>query len=98
MNINDAFPSSYLKAEDLDGDTELTIKGIEVETLGEDKKPVVYFEEDDRGLVLNKTNAMTLKGLHGLDTDAWVGNKATLFPTQTDFQGRQVAAIRVRMN
>ena len=61
MNINKAFPSKYLKASDFDDvDTSCTIKRVAMEHIGQDKdeppKPIVYFEEMDKGLVCNKTN------------------------------------------
>lgn len=101
MNINDAFPSKYLKATELEGDTTYTIAAVKTETLGEgadaDTKPVVYFGETDRGLALNKTNANTIAGLYGPETDSWVGKQVTLFATEVDFQGKQTLAIRIRM-
>jgi hypothetical protein len=101
MRIADAFPSTYLKATELEGDTTYTIKGIEMETLGKgedaDTKPVVYFQEVDLGLALNKTNANTISGLYGPETNEWIGKQITLFATEVDFQGKQTLAIRVRM-
>lgn len=60
-------------------------------------KPVLYFRETEKGLVLNKTNASTISGLYGPETDEWGGKKIALFGQEVDFQGRQVLAIRVRM-
>jgi hypothetical protein len=101
MNINNAFPSKYLKASELEGDTTYTVSHIEMETLGDgadaDTKPIVYFNETEKGLVLNKTNANTITGLYGPETDAWVGKPVTLFATEVDFQGKQTLSIRVRM-
>ena len=98
MNIDQAFPSNYLKAADLSGDTPLTISSVAVETIGEDSKPVVYFTERETGLVLNKTNKETIKSLTGTsETDKWIGKQIVLFPTQVDFQGKQVEAIRIRL-
>jgi hypothetical protein len=101
MNINTAYPSTYLKAAELEGDTVYTIKSVEIETLGKDEnaeqKPIVYFNETDLGLALNKTNANTIQGLYGPETDEWVGKAITLFATEVDFQGKQTLAIRVRM-
>jgi hypothetical protein len=101
MNINTAFPSKYLKADELDGDTVFTIAGVSVENVGTaqkaESKPVISFEETDKGLVLNKTNANTISSLYGPDTDDWSGKRVTLFATEVDFQGKQTLAIRVRM-
>ncbi len=101
MNINTAYPSTYLKAAELEGDTVYTIKSVEIETLGKDEnaeqKPVVYFQEVELGLALNKTNANTISGLYGPETNDWIGKQITLFSTEVDFQGKQTLAIRVRM-
>jgi uncharacterized protein YcbX len=101
MNINSAFPSKYLKADELEGDTVFTIDGVTVENVGTaqkaESKPVISFAETDKGLVLNKTNANTIASLYGPDTDEWNGKRVTLFATEVDFQGKQTLAIRVRM-
>jgi hypothetical protein len=97
MNIDQAFPSNYLKAADLQGrEASVKIDRIEMEKVGEDTKPILYFQGKDRGLVLNKTNATNIKEAHGSDTNNWVGKSVTLFTAWVDFQGRSVEAIRVR--
>lgn len=103
MKINEMFTSQWLRAADVDGladdndNAKLTIDNIKMETVGDNEKPVVYFQEVDTGLVLNKTNANTLASLFGNDTDAWIGKAVYLFTTEVDFQGKQVLSIRVRM-
>lgn len=103
MKIDDAFPSKYLAAGDIpaDGDLIVTIKSVTMEVLGQgekaENKPIIYFSDAPKGLACNKTNANTIKGLYGSDTDAWIGKKLALFAAEVDFQGRQVLAIRVRM-
>ena len=66
------------------------------EVVGEDTALVCYFQGAKKGLVLNKTNANTIAELYGPQTENWHGRVITLFPTQVDYQGRQVPAIRVR--
>lgn len=101
MRINDVFPSKYLKADELDGDLALTIRDVQIEKVGSGKdaedKPVLYFEETDKGLACNKTNCKTISKLYGDETDDWIGKRIALFATEVDFQGDQVLAIRVRM-
>ena len=97
MNINEAFPSNYLKAHDLqNGERVMTITSISMESIGDDHKPVVYFKEHERGLVLNKTNATNIAEAYGPDTDQWNGCAVVLFKAWVDFQGKSVEAIRVR--
>ena len=97
MNINDQFPSKYLKAADLNGgEITVTIKDCIVESLGEDKRPVLYFAGKDKGVVLNKTNANNIADAYTPDTDSWVGKKVVLYTAYVDFQGRSVESIRIR--
>ncbi|MDJ0512778.1 MAG: hypothetical protein QNJ62_04975 [Methyloceanibacter sp.] len=98
MNINDTFPSKYLKASDLQGrDVNVTMSRVVMEDVGDDHRPIVYFEGKQKGLVLNKTNANTIAGMYGPETEVWPGKPITLFPTQVDFQGKATEAIRVRL-
>jgi hypothetical protein len=101
MNINDAFPSKYLKATDLpeEGSQVVTIEKIALEEVGLDKetKPVIYFEEFSRALVCNKTNARTIaRALGSEDFDDWIGQKISLYRADVQFQGEMVEAIRVK--
>lgn len=97
MNINDQFPSKFLKAADLNGgEAVVTIKDCIVESIGEDKRPVLYFAGKEKGVVLNKTNATNISDAYGGDTDEWVGKKVVLYTAYVDFQGRSMEAIRIR--
>jgi hypothetical protein len=97
MNINEAFPSNYLKAADLQGRT-ITVKISHVtsEKLGDDNKLILYFDGKQKGMVLNKTNANNLAFAFGPETDDWQGAEAQLYPTMVDFQGRSVEALRLK--
>jgi len=97
INVNDAFPSNYLKASDLQGrQVNVNMALVKFEQLGEDNKLVLYFDGKEKGLVLNKTNANNIATIYGTDTDGWIGKTVTLIEALVDFQGRSVAAIRVR--
>lgn len=97
MNINSAFSTS-LKADDLQGKKPiLVIDRVEIEKIGEDKKPVLYFVGKDKGLILNRTNSNTIIELLGTaETDAWHGHRIQLITAMVDFQGKRVPAIRVQ--
>lgn len=93
------YPSRYLKESDLRGrDVTVTIKRVDIVKIGDDTKPVAFFEGKDKGLVLNKTmfNAIA-KATGELDSDNWGGHRITLYPTETEFKGDTVACIRVRL-
>lgn len=98
MNLDDIYQSSTIKAQDLKGrEVTLTINGFQAVDFDEGKKLVLSFAETQKTLVCNKTNGTTIGQLHGSNVDSWIGKRITLFPTQTDWAGSQVACIRVKL-
>ena len=100
--IDDLFPSPYLKCKDIgDSDRVLTIERIVKEPFGfgdvQEIKPVIYFVETDKGLVLNKTNTFTIANMYGVDYSVWNGKRITLYTTEVSFQGTTIMGIRIRM-
>jgi hypothetical protein len=93
--------SKYFRAEDVQQDKTLKIKGVTEEKVGQGAdqadKLIVWFENSKKGLVLNRTNNRTIRRAYGDDTANWVGKLIVVFPTQADFRGRLVAAVRVRI-
>jgi hypothetical protein len=100
MNIDDSFPSPFLKAADLGGaELLLIIKTVQPEPVGRSRelKPVIYFYDRAKGLVLNRTNARAITAItNSKDTNTWPGTKVVLYPTLTEFAGETVQAIRVK--
>lgn len=97
MNINSAFPSSYLKAADLQGRAvRVQIADCVIQPLDDGDKPLVHFIGKDRGLILNKTNAGILAAALGEETDEWRGQYVELYPDRVMFQGKMVECVRVR--
>ncbi len=100
MDINQAFPSKFIKAADLQGqDVTVSIARFAMESVDDDAgelKPVIYFAGHQRGLVLNKTNALAIADLYGTETDAWLNQPVTLFPTQCNYAAKMVDCIRIR--
>lgn len=97
MKVSEAFPSKWLSAADLnDQNVRVTMKHVEIEKIGDDTKPVLYFKGKTKGLVLNKTNSNSIAAAYGDEMDDWSGSELILFPVMTDYQGKQVEAIRVR--
>ncbi len=97
--VSDAFPSNYLKAADLNNHTiKLRMDKVIFEEIGQekDKKPVMYFADVKKGLVLNKTNATTIGAVHGQELEGWTGKEIEIFSMMVPYQGQNVAAIRVR--
>lgn len=102
MNINQAYPSNFLKADDLGGKSvTVVIQKVEMEEIGQGRdketKPVLYFRGKEKGVVLNKTNANTITKLYGGETDDWIGKAITLVPREVEFQGEMVLSIRVSL-
>jgi hypothetical protein len=99
-NINEAFPSKYLKASDLRGtEPVVTMDHVAFEPVGQDKemKAVLYFQGKDKGLVLNKTNANKITQLmQSAVTEEWQGRKIRLFATETNFGADVVECIRIK--
>jgi hypothetical protein len=93
--------SKYLKASDLDHEKKFRIKTVTEEELGvgkdKEKKLVVWFTTDERGLVLNKTNNRTLRGAFGDPVAGWVDKVIVVFPTEVDVRGKMGPALRVRI-
>jgi len=97
--VGEAFPSKWLKADDLQGRAcVVTISRLASEDVGDDtEKPVLYFAGKAKGLVLNKTNANIIAEVLGTDEmNDWRGRAITLYPTRVEFQGKKVNAIRVQ--
>jgi arabinogalactan endo-1,4-beta-galactosidase len=98
MKMSDAFPSRYLRPADLQGNqVTLAMLKVEMEKVGDDDLPILYFENKSKGMVLNKTNANTIALAFGDDTENWQGGEIILFETIVDFQGKSMPAIRCRI-
>jgi hypothetical protein len=93
--------SRFFKAADLAAETKLKIKNVTEEMVGMDKdkerKLIVWFTNDERGLVLNRVNNRTLRGAFGDDCTGWSGRVIVVFPTMAEFRGKMGPALRVRI-
>lgn len=100
MKFDEMFPSKYLKAADAESQPVVTMKSCTWETLNNrdeepEEKPVLYFEEFEKGLVLNRTNAKTIQNMYGDDTEDWVGKRIQLTAMDVDAFGQVKRALRV---
>lgn len=101
MRVGQAFPSKFLKVEDLAGArVAVTIDRVEFEDVGQgdkkEEKPVIYFRGKKKGLVCNKTNAESITEITGTDEmDDWTGVAIVLHPDKTKYAGKTVACIRI---
>lgn len=77
--------SKYLEQGDISDDRDLivTIKKHAIEMVGQDddaqEKWILYFDETDKGLALNKVNGERIATMFGREMDDWVGQKIALY-------------------
>ncbi|MEO0498952.1 MAG: hypothetical protein AAF205_00145 [Pseudomonadota bacterium] len=99
MDINAAFPSKYLKAADILGQTvNVNIRTVLMEEMGDGaEKPVIYFQGKEKGVVMNRTNAEAVADAYGANTEAWAGQVVQLYTEKTRRpDGQRVDGIRMR--
>lgn len=99
-HIDELFPSPFLKASDVAHSPVVTIRRIEIEEVSnsngeKEEKPIVFFGEFEKGMVLNKTNAQVIASLYGDDTDDWIGARLTLYKAMVQAYGEMKPAIRI---
>lgn len=104
MRIGSAFPSTYLKASDIPEGQPVNVRidRVEIEDVGggrgkKEEKPVLYFVNKEKGMVLNKTNSNTIAKAYGDETDDWAGKPIQIVSTETEFQGDMVACLRIKI-
>jgi hypothetical protein len=92
--------SKYFKAADFQKPRRMKIKSVTEEMVGQGaeqtKKLVVWFINDERGLVLNRVNNRTIRGAYADDVAGWIGKQIELFQTEAEFRGKIGPALRVR--
>jgi hypothetical protein len=103
MKISESFPARFFKTDDVPSEVEVTITECKKEDVTgsndpADKKPVLYFSDKKRGLVLNRTNAGILAEAFGDESDNWQGQRVTLYPTTTLYMGKNVPCVRIRVS
>lgn len=104
MKMNDAFPSNYVKAEDVhDQEVTVTIAKLTIENMknndgNEERKPVLHFSDYPKQMVVNATNWKRIaQNLGNDDSDFWVGKKITLTTEVVDAFGQMKPAVRVKL-
>lgn len=90
--------SRFFRAEDLKNEIRLKIKnGTEEKMADGEVKLTVWFTNDKRGLVLNRTNNRTIRAAFGDAVDGWHGKVIVLYTTTAEFRGKMGPALRVRI-
>ena len=98
MRTKDLFPSKYLQSADGKAKQIVaTISHMAQETVGQGqdqkKKPVLYLE-NQKPMVLNRTNTEALEDAFG-DSDDWPGHKIKIYCVKTQYAGKTVDGLRV---
>jgi hypothetical protein len=100
--LDDLFPSKYLRASDIQGEQVFTIKSLTIETLKnkdtqkDEPKAILYFNEAEKGIVLNKTNKNTLEQLYGNVIADLIGKRVILHTPDVEGFGKVAPAIRIK--
>ena len=101
MTSMDEFFGSYLKTEDIKKDLEVTVKEVKPEQFREEEKEklVVYFDELEKGLAMNKVNSEAMAEIAGSrEIEEWVGTRVCLYVDKNVmFGGKRVGGIRIRL-
>ena len=105
MNLDELVPSQskYLAKEDAGtAGVNLTIKGFKIETVGRgkdaDKCAIIYWEEDVKPMVLNKTNKNRIKHYLGVTTsEEAVGKVVNAYnDPDVEYGGEIIGGLRLR--
>ena len=98
MKFSEAFPSRYLTAEDVRRELLLTVRSVTREEVGETEKTVMTFVENDKLLVLNKTNFKEcVRIFESDDANDWRNrNLVVYYDPNVQYRGRVVGGLRVK--
>jgi len=100
VRVSQMIQSKYLRKEDLDDELIVTIKALKLEDMpggNGEQRWVIYFKEQQKGLVANNTTLRVLEKALGDESDAWVGKKVVLYVDDgVTFKGQVVGGLRLR--
>lgn len=105
MNIGDFRTSKFLKQTDVGAGVLVTINRITHENIAmegaePENKIAIYFDELEKPLICNSTNAQLIAQVTGDEEDVertWIGKKIVLYTDpNVSFSGKLVGGIRVR--
>ena len=99
-SFQEMFPSRFVNSAMLEsGPLHLTINDVTQETVNNDgeQRWALNFAEIGQLLSLNKTNASTLAGLFGGDSDGWIGKRITLVRQEVEYKGARTWGVRISL-
>lgn len=101
IDYDELFPNRFLKAGLFAArPLTLAIAAVDTEELPADDggvkiKGVVTFAGTDKQLILNRTNAETIRAMFGRTLADWVGKRITFASEKDKLKGKEVDAIRI---
>jgi len=101
MKRTDAFPTKYLSKDDVKSPLRVTFRSVDVETLGQgddqENKPVAFWNEDIKPMVINATNWMVAESIYGDDSDSWIGKAIEIWvDPSVSYGGKRIGGLRLR--
>lgn len=100
-DIRSSFERFFSSASVKESPITLTITDVKSEEIKRDDGPaetkwVAYFDEDPRGLVINKGRFSDLNDMFGPNTDDWIGQKiALVYDKKIKFKGQTIGGVAV---
>jgi hypothetical protein len=104
MNYKSLVGKPYLSAEDLpeNGEYLVTITEAKREeaynqkTRKKEPIGVISFKDRDLSLIMNVTNAKSIRDMYGPETSNWIGKQIVIYRTTTRLGRDTVPAIRIK--
>lgn len=100
MRKSMALPSKYLNGNDIGAAIyKLTIKSVMMEKMENDgaMKPVMYFTNAEKGLVVNATNWDNMALVFDDESENWIGKEIEMFTEATRTpSGQPTRGVRIR--
>ena len=98
MLMKEMYPKKFVVPADIPKTVVWTVDRVEYATMPNgDVKPVVFFEEEEKGVIANVTNCTVVALEHGDDTDKWIGKKLEIHTPPVTFNNVTKPAIRFRI-
>ena len=98
MDVSAFMGGNFLTQLDLPAPSQVwTIRDVTQDQVGTDTKICLKFDEHVKPLGCNKINLRTIAQKYGTNGNDWVGRPLEVYRDVTQFQGRRVDCIRVRI-
>ena len=100
MKFSQMKQSKYLRKEDVEDDTVMTIKNLQLEDMpgnSGEQRWVLYFKEQSKGMVLNATTLGVLERTFDNNSENSLGKKIVLYVDENvQYKGQVVGGLRLR--